>query len=663
MLYGHAGQLSIDGATYSADLPANSEPESSPEGASPHLGTLHSVSLRPDQTGAGAPETECRRASSAACGRSWLPLRARCLSTLHAITGGEHSALVDRPIDLPPSDHATDVRRARDELESALRAQLSPTRRAARQLELDVELVDNAPQLSMWRRLEIAHNLTYEAHDPSDPSSKGGRQGKCMWVRRIGADEDIVGKRHESGAYTLHGMVRCGLAVCPHCGGQKARTTTSSLAVAMTRHLAGDARTDETAIGELVGSSSKWRDVAMLTLTPPHRLQDDLREHTTRLYAAVEHFQRSRTWSKFAERLGLVGKVRALDAVHGGPNGSHVHFHTALFLTNATVPSEFVSRFKARQPERERLADEWAEWDAARADWRRARGKTKRRQIETLGRVGYVADGEFTLENASAMRATEAELDAGRAADREYTRSLLDTMAAIVRDVGEDLLPRFMPIEPLRDQPQSLREAWLDELGRELVAAWEYSCRHVGIAIDYPGAFRARALKLSPAEHAWSYFTKWGLADEVGASTAKDRNHLRLLDAVGAGVDGAGDVYLEFARATKGKQWITGLADVCKRYGVTDEDAQAYRAELRRKRDLEREQRGEPVVVIKPLKVLIRPHVLDGALAIGWHNVWAFVDECEARGGDYQAELDVWLFTARLDRAAARPPPLIQSTG
>lgn len=612
-LYGHAGQLSVDGATYSTAR----VPETSPEGASPYLGTLHGGLPQAIQTGTDAG-TPCRAESSDA---------------------GDLTELRYDGADVPP-----------DTYERQIRAQLSPTRARAKQLELPVELVDNAPQLSMWRRLAIAHELTY-----------GERQSKCMWVRRIGSDAPVEARRHESGAYTLHGLVRCGLAVCPHCGGQKARATTSALAVAMTRHLEGHAATDETAIAELVGSSTKWRDVAMLTLAPPHRIQDDLGEHTTRLYDATSKFFRSRTWEHFSSRYGVVAKVRALDATHGGPNGSHVHFHVALFLTNAAIPSEFVARFRARQPEHARLVEEWELWDAARSDWHRKRGKAKRQRVEMLGgRIGYVSDDEFTLENARAFRSTKEQLEAHRAEEREYTKSLLATMEAVAGELGETGLARFIPLETLREQPQALREAWLAELGRELVPAWEHACRSVGIAIDYPGAFRAHALKLSPAEHAWSYFAKWGLADEVGASTAKDRNHLRLLDAVGAGVDHAGDVYLEFARATKGKQWITGLADTCKRYAVTDEDALAYRAELRRKRDLEREQRGEPVIVIKPLKVLIYPHVYDGALSKGWDAVFAFVDDVDARGGDVQGELDAWLYTARLEHAAgsrAGPAP------
>lgn len=426
------------------------------------------------------------------------------------------------------------------------------------QLALDVDALAAAPQLGLWKRLDVAHALL--------AGGKYDRDAKCQRTRRVAHGESVYLHRHRSGAYTTHGLVRCGKYTCPSCGPQRGRATSSKLAVAFQRHLADD-------LG--------YADVWMLTQAIPHTLDEPLVDVIDRLYAASEAFWRTKEWRAFAKRYDVAGRVRVLDATHGGPNGSHPHFHIALFPRLASVT--------------------WAEL------------------------------------------ATETD--------------------EVVLAPGAPVLARPLPVQPLRACDKRTRERKLAEIVGPLRAAW-LRCVQAQRAVADVGSFARWALQLSGGEKASAYFVKWGLADEVGASSAKSRSHLRLLDAVEAGQDRAGDVYRQFREAVDGHAWVTGLADVCNRLAVTDDDAAAYLAELRRRREVEAEREGTPLVDVRELHLEIRAHLYAGAVALGWESVTRIVDELDGEGLDVdgiQAELEKRLFTARClmrrPRDSTAPPP------
>lgn len=453
---------------------------------------------------------------------------------------------------------------------------------------LDASALDAAKKTSQWTRLEAARNLL--------AGSVFNRQSKCHHVRRVGADEDVVLNRHESGSYTVQGLVRCGHMTCPCCGPVRARQTAAALAVAFKRHLTAPPvvrLADPTHVPQHANDRAPLlpverapflHDVWMLTLTMPHRADEDTADVVDRLYRASETLWRSSAWRRFSKRWGIVARVRVLDVTFGGSNGVHPHFHVALFATQAAV------------------------------------------QTVTL-------------------------------------RPLI---------ASEDALS----FTPLIATDVATRAQFLDGIREVLIDSWADALRDAGTRIDNDAEFRRVALMLTPSEHAASYFTKWGLADEIGATTAKTRNHLRLLDAVRAGVDAAGDVFIAWRHACDGKQWVSGLTDACRVYAVTGDDVNAYVEELRAKRDAELTRKGQPPVKVRPLRIAIRPHLYAGALAAmrptlddgpdaptGWDRLFKTIDAIDARGGDVQLEFEGELWRARVYAKRERFEDFMHRTG
>lgn len=328
-------------------------------------------------------------------------------------------------------------------------------------------------------------------------------------------------------------------------------------------------------------------DTAMLTLAPPHSAEDSQTVTVARTYEARAVFRRSREWRAFARQWGIVGAVRCLDATHGGANGLHAHFHEALFMTSAMCLTTWQPDEAHGTLASELRAEERAAGDVAGAIARAC--------------VSY---------DTSELRGYQ---------------SLLDTF------------------QPLRMQSRGWRDAYLAHVLKQsgLVDAWLRACREVGIVVENERAFRTYAIRLSPSEEASTYFLKWGLADEVGAPTAKRNSHLRLLDIAGAGGDVgevAGELYRAFREAIAGRAWVTGLADICRRYKVLDEDGDALLSEIaERRRELMR-RAGTPLLEVRELHLQIWPHLFPAATRIGWEKVFAFVDDASGRIADH-AEL------------------------
>ena len=106
---------------------------------------------------------------------------------------------------------------------------------------------------------------------------------------------------------------------------------------------------------------------------------------------------------------------------------------------------------------------------------------------------------------------------------------------------------------------------------------WVTCLRAVGL-----DGLAERAFQIQGASAAGTYVSKWGAAEELSLSGAKQakgkgRNPLQLLaDAVEHGDDFAGHLWKEFAVAFKGRRqlvWSNGLRDLAEVEEVTDEEA------------------------------------------------------------------------------------------
>lgn len=358
-----------------------------------------------------------------------------------------------------------------------------------------------------------------------------------------------------------------------------------------------------------LNSSEGDSDVWMLTPTIPHYATDSASVVVEQLYAAHAMLLRTREWREFVKQWGLLGNgVRCLDATTGGADGLHAHFHVALFATRAGLPTSEAWRLDLDEKAQ---ASQWL-----------------------IPRDGV---------------------------ERFWAASIADNIEALPLDLATQLR-QFGVWRKLKHCTQRVRERYLKEACARLVVAWERCCDAVGVRILDRDQFRRTSLKLSPSENAASYFVGWMLAEEVTQSVVKHRNPLRLLDAIKAGIKGAAQAYKQFRRAVDGRQWVTGLTDLCRRLNVTDEDVQAHADERRRKREAELEREGKPVQRKRALNLAIPARVFPAVHSLGWEAVFAFIDATEARltGETYppvevlQRELDAFLWSHLGDRRSSR---------
>jgi hypothetical protein len=203
--------------------------------------------------------------------------------------------------------------------------------------------------------------------------------------------------------------------------------------------------------------------------------------------------------------------------------------------------------------------------------------------------------------------------------------------------------------QPIAGLGREERQLELDGLAVGLWGAWDDACAVAGVE----RARGAQALRLSGSEDAAAYFVGWGLGDEVGATPMKRRSHLRLLDAVAAHVAGAASAYVAWCGAVAGKQWVSGLGDVRRRLSISEEDEDAYIAELRAKRDAARAAAGDPVVLVRPLYGWVPHHLWPTVPRAGRANFFRALDAADARGEDVQTALVIWLS----DQQRGRAPP------
>jgi hypothetical protein len=363
---------------------------------------------------------------------------------------------------------------------------------------------------------------------------------------------------------------------------------------------------------DLPPGAERGHDVAMGSFTMPHAPDEDPRAMLRRLYGAHARFLRSARWRRFAARWGVVGAVRVLDATwSAGVYAVHPHFHVALFLEHAWIVEP--SRYRYKVPPMRSAAAHDAATEQALEDW--------------------LAD--------------------------ELTPHLLDDDAHALRP--DEAGPRFPAMVgpryavPALSVSQPKRELWLRHIGAELVEAWIDALQGAGAGLDARAIAytREHGLELTGAEHAQRYFAKWGLPDEVAKSSSKASSPLRLLDAQGAGDHRAGLAFQQWRRATHGQQQVTGVQDLLDALAIDDEQVEEYMDTMKRRREEQLAAEGTPVVKVAPLHLEIAECLYPSTLALGRANLFALIDEWDARGVDAQEVLDLVLTNvdAELQRA------------
>jgi Replication protein len=146
-----------------------------------------------------------------------------------------------------------------------------------------------------------------------------GRCGRVPVVTSFGAEVTIRVDRR-SGIPYFHGLARCNSPwECPICLPRIQRGRAQELQTLNAEHL------------------KRGGAVYMATLTIPHDVTDRLkpmREHVARAWTFCTT---GAPWRRQADRLGLVGHVRALEVTTGGA-GWHAHCHVALYTSGRVRP-------------------------------------------------------------------------------------------------------------------------------------------------------------------------------------------------------------------------------------------------------------------------------------------------------------------------------------
>lgn len=140
------------------------------------------------------------------------------------------------------------------------------------------------------------------------------RVSKCLRLRQRHCHAEIWhssehGKAHYKGLQSC-----CSVWDCPVCGARITEVRASEMKAIRILHRAAGG------------------DTALLTLTTPHYLGDDLKGLLACQAQALRLFLGSRSFASLRRSLGLVGSVRVLEVTYG-VNGWHPHYHILLFFS------------------------------------------------------------------------------------------------------------------------------------------------------------------------------------------------------------------------------------------------------------------------------------------------------------------------------------------
>lgn len=147
---------------------------------------------------------------------------------------------------------------------------------------------------------------------------KNHRTTKCMNWRLPNMEVQVLKGATTNKAF-YHGLQVCAMPwACPVCASKISERRRAEVFKGMKQ-------------AEVLGLQ-----VALVTLTVPHGLGDDVSSVVDGMSAAWTRLWQGRQGMEFRESLGLFGHIRALEVTHGA-NGFHPHFHALMFFHPAQV--------------------------------------------------------------------------------------------------------------------------------------------------------------------------------------------------------------------------------------------------------------------------------------------------------------------------------------
>lgn len=136
---------------------------------------------------------------------------------------------------------------------------------------------------------------------------------KCLRYRIAKTVNVLKSEQHNKCHYG--NLVICGRVWdCPVCAAKISERRRQELTKAITQH------------------SDNKGSVLLVTLTYPHKREDDLQELLSKQKKASVYFYGHRNYKELKKRYMKIGRVRALEVNHGEANGWHPHIHELWFL-------------------------------------------------------------------------------------------------------------------------------------------------------------------------------------------------------------------------------------------------------------------------------------------------------------------------------------------
>lgn len=161
-------------------------------------------------------------------------------------------------------------------------------------------------------------------YDPKKPINKQNRVCACGKVRRHKEESVSVSINQTTGDAKFGNLVHCGSVwLCPDCSYKISQERKKELAEAMK------------------GCRDKGLHVAMLTLTVPHYLGDNLKELLKKMSKAKHKLWTNRNSREYiADQFSMLGHITATEVKYSDNNGFHPHFHILCILDKQYSPED-----------------------------------------------------------------------------------------------------------------------------------------------------------------------------------------------------------------------------------------------------------------------------------------------------------------------------------
>lgn len=171
-------------------------------------------------------------------------------------------------------------------------------------------------QNELDEKLRLARTERYASQSVARRALPQERVSKCLRMANNKSNVQVWKHKKTQKAF-YNGLLVCGSVWhCPVCAAKISERRRKELQQAFSLH------------------KKSGGHMALLTLTFSHKKFDRLKDILDLFSKATNKFMSGRAYQNIREKLGLIGRVRALEVTYSDINGFHPHAHIALFYEN-----------------------------------------------------------------------------------------------------------------------------------------------------------------------------------------------------------------------------------------------------------------------------------------------------------------------------------------